>query len=220
MKRIFTLIELLVVIAVIAILASLLLPSLSKAKETARNAECASRLKQIGICLDNYASEWRGFIPAPWLSNYNRWKVRLAPYYGYNGETNIADNAQMNALNAFLAAKPYLICRTAQDLHPSPGRTSTYGHNAEYDHSKSIFSVKSPSQMMTFAESYWDSSGLLYGDHLNVSVCFNSPNCEWGAHNGKRRVNVLFLDAHVVSTEKAKVPLTGTPEGNVFWCGN
>jgi prepilin-type N-terminal cleavage/methylation domain-containing protein/prepilin-type processing-associated H-X9-DG protein len=59
----FTLVELLVVIGIIALLISILLPSLSKARETANRAKCASNLRQMGQAMQLYANENNGAFP-------------------------------------------------------------------------------------------------------------------------------------------------------------
>jgi prepilin-type N-terminal cleavage/methylation domain-containing protein len=96
-KRAFTLIELLVVIAIIGILASLLLPALSQARERGRRAVCMSNLHQIGIAALSYTDDWKVF---PVISSYSSEPERWAGNMTF--DQGGADDRPQRPLNPYL----------------------------------------------------------------------------------------------------------------------
>lgn len=74
-KKGFTLVELLVVIAIVAILAAILFPVFSKAREKAREINCTSNMRQVGLAVRMYLQDWDEHYPPA-----SMWKTRLQPY--------------------------------------------------------------------------------------------------------------------------------------------
>ncbi len=177
-RRAFTLIELLVCIAIIALLVGLLLPSLGKARESARKTACMSNDRQLVTAWTMYAGDYRErCMPLAYWEEADLVNGEQIFWFGSHGAPNIAPDPSVGFIAPYIGAAltekggvfecPSQSWGTYAPQGPSRRPTSTYGYNGYYlSPSKTpgwgssighrpwrrMFEIEVPTELMVFAD--------------------------------------------------------------------
>jgi len=193
----FTLIELLVVIAIIGILAGILLPVLSRARESARKTQCMSNVKQIGMGLIMYANENSETFPSSTASNPAMASLNMLY------DTYISDNKVFNCpsdTSVTAATNAGMSVYTSGGSQAFTQTQSSYGYDRSHtqadDADVALAADRPPATPSATASTANHNSrgqNIVYVDgHVEF---VNSPLAGWYSSDGTTRDNIYLNTA-------------------------